>query len=344
EQEMEPIIFKDVVPFYGQSDVRGSSQARNQGIQQDLLHQLKLADAVLDTAVKVRPWPLLQEYHSRIHQMTQSIATGLNSGDETAVHGLLNREMAQTFEALSHAGEDVAQKILTYNRSLDPQSGMVYQKRREYEQSVSLLNQSLSNYLGAEDSLAQQTFPHYFEKRQTDGVDYMMYIGASMTPQNSLSGFHIKNMTLWQIMVACGLAWQTQQIRPKLGVPLDTCHLILVNHSPLSIRFRYDEKRFDVDGAYDVRHEIIKSRLDKALVKGSKERLTQPDQIAVVYSTPAEGQEIHRHMDFLTDLGRIKPQREELTLEDMPDVRGLKALRVTVDIEAMAASESQEVA
>ncbi|MCG8567342.1 MAG: GAF domain-containing protein, partial [Desulfobacterales bacterium] len=61
EQEMEPIIFKDVVPFYGQSDVRGSSQARNQGIQQDLLHQLKLADDVLDTAVKVRPWPLLQE-------------------------------------------------------------------------------------------------------------------------------------------------------------------------------------------------------------------------------------------------------------------------------------------
>ena len=64
----------------------------------------------------------------------------------------------------------------------------------------------------------------------------------------------------------------TEQIKAKLEVPLDTCHLILVNHTPLAIRFRYDEKRFDVDGAYDVRHEIIKSRIDKAVVKGTSER------------------------------------------------------------------------
>ena len=29
-----------------------------------------------------------------------------------------------------------------------------------------------------------------------------------------------------------------------------------VDHQPLSIRFRVDEKRFDVDGAYDIRYEI----------------------------------------------------------------------------------------
>ena len=72
------------------------------------------------------------------------------------------------------------------------------------------------------------------------------------------------------------MAWHTEQIKAELKVPLDTCHLILVNHTPLSIRFRYDEKRFDVDGAYDVRHEIIKSRIDKAVVKGTKRGSSLP--------------------------------------------------------------------
>ncbi len=334
---MAPIIFNDVVPFYGQSDIRGSSHARNRGIQQDLIRQLGQADRVLKSGQLQRPWPLLKEYRSRIHSLSQAIETGITSGHETAVHELLNREMASTFEELSTLGGEMARDIAAYKAALDPATGMVYDKRREYEHSVSQLNQALSNYLEAEDSLTQQTFPHYFEKRQTDGVDYMMYIGASMNRSQTLSGFHIKNMTLWQIMVACGLALETHKVTPRLAIPLETCHLILVNHTPLSIRFRYDEKRFDVDGAYDVRHEIIKSRLDKALVKGTGERLTQPDQVAIVYSTPSEGREIRHHLDFLTQLGRLHPDREKLELEDMPDVRGLKALRVSVNIEALEA-------
>jgi hypothetical protein len=134
-----------------------------------------------------------------------------------------------------------------------------------------------------------------------------------------------------------------KKIKPELKVPLDTCHLILINHTPLSIRFRFDEKRFDVDGAYDVRQEIIKSRLDKALIKGSGERLTQPDRIAVVYSTPAEGKEIRQHMDFLMDKGKLDNDLEMLELDDLPDVRGLKALRVGVNLKAMTSSNIIEM-
>ena len=184
--------------------------------------------------------------------------------------------------------------------------------------------------------MIQQTFPHYFEKRQTDGVDYMMYIGASMMENQQLAKFHIKDLTLWQLMLSCGLALRTEQVKQELKTPLDTCHLILINHTPLSIRFRFDEKRFDVDGAYDVRHEIIKSRLDKALIKGSGERLTQPGRIAVVYSNPSEGEGIQQHINFLISLGKLHDDLEILTLEDMPDVRGLKALRVGVNLKSMA--------
>lgn len=332
--EMEPIIFKDVVPFYGQSDIRGSSQARNKGIQQDLTQQLSLAKTIMEEAAAQRPWPLLREYRFRIDTLMADISKGVTSGDENAVFSLLQHEVADTFTDLAAIGPEVNRAIQAYTRALDPATGMVYHKRRDYEESVSLLNKNLSAFLEQEDGLIQQTFPHYFEKRQTDGVDYMMYIGAAMMKSQTLSGFHIKDMTLWQLMLACGLAWHTELAKPHLKVPLDTCHLILVNHTPLSIRFRYDEKRFDVDGAYDVRHEIIKSRLDKALVKGSGERLTQPGRIAVVYSNPEEGRQIRRHVEFLTSLGKLDPEMEPLELEDMPDVKGLKALRVGVDLAA----------
>ena len=48
-------------------------------------------------------------------------------------------------------------------------------------------------------------------------------------------------------------------------MPLEVAHLILVQHMPMAIRFRFDEKRFDIDGAYNMRYEIVKKRIDKAL-------------------------------------------------------------------------------
>ncbi|HCY86858.1 MAG TPA: hypothetical protein DHV36_17140, partial [Desulfobacteraceae bacterium] len=334
--EMEPIIFKDVVPFYGQSDIRGSSLARNRGIQKDLTQQLTLAMDVMRASEHLRPWPILKEFKHRLKNRMEQISKGVTSNDENAVFQLLTNEIAPTFKDLKHLSPDVAAKIDAYETALDPVAGMVYNKRKDYEDSVFQLNQALSAYLDQEDGKIQESFPHYFEKRQTDGVDYMMYIGASMNESLRLASFHIQDMTLWQLILSCGLAWHTEKVKPKLKVPLDTCHLILVNHTPLSIRFRFDEKRFDVDGAYDVRHEIIKSRLDKALVKGSGERLTQPGRIAVVYSTPKEGREIRQHIDFLTARGKLQNDMEVLELDDLPDVRGLKALRVGVNVAAQA--------
>lgn len=99
----------------------------------------------------------------------------------------------------------------------------------------------------------------------------------------------------------------------------------------MSIRFRPDERRFDVDGAYDIRHEIIKKRIDKAVVQEGKERLTQPGKIAIVYSHRREMHEYLKYVDYLQDEGYLEPTVEQLELEDLQGVSGLRALRVTVD-------------
>jgi hypothetical protein len=124
------------------------------------------------------------------------------------------------------------------------------------------------------------------------------------------------------------------RLRDQLPVPLETTHLILVQHTPLSIRFRFDEKRFDVDGAYDIRYEIVKKRIDKALVAGTDERVTQPGKIAIVYSQPAEAQEYRSYIEYLENLGYLTGDVEECALGELQGVQGLQALRVTVDLDS----------
>ena len=179
----------------------------------------------------------------------------------------------------------------------------------------------------------QAVFAHYFEKHRTDGVDYLIYLGQSLTEDGHFSDLYLKDLHLWQIRLAAGMAWHTDQLQSTLPVHLETAHLILIQNIPTSIRFRYDEKRFDVDGAYDVRYEIIKSRLDKALIKGTGERLTQPGKIAVVYSQPEERDEIERYIDYLSRQKMLTGETERLEIDDLPGVHGLRALRTTVDLE-----------
>jgi len=103
-----------------------------------------------------------------------------------------------------------------------------------------------------------------------------------------------------------------------------------VQHAPMSIRFRFDEKRFDVDGAYDIRYEIVKKRIDKALIKGTTERVTQPGKLAIVYGQAGEAAEYRGYLEYLRHLGYVAGEVEDLELEELQGVHGLRALRVAV--------------
>lgn len=340
--ELEPIVFKDVYPLYAASDIRGSSEERNRAIQADLVKHLNLALELIRLSDEAKPLPLLNVFDHRIQKQLNKIKKGMGSGDETSVVDFLRKEVEPVFSHLRGLGPKVTRAIEAYESAMDPHLGTVYRRRKDFEESVSLLNERISTYLDQEEADAQAIFPHYFEKHKTDGVDYLIYIGDSMVEHGGFSEFYVQNLRLWQIMVACGVAWHTEQLKASLKVPLDTAHLILVQNSPMSIRFRFDEKRFDVDGAYDIRHEIVKSRIDKAVVKGRNERLTQPGKIAVVYSQPQEAREIRRYIDYLQSQGYLTGDLESLDVEELPGVQGLKALRIGINLESNILSERAE--
>jgi len=120
------------------------------------------------------------------------------------------------------------------------------------------------------------------------------------------------------------------RLKDNLPIPLRVASLVLIHSNPITIKFRTEEKRFDVEGAYNVRYEIIKKRIDKAVIKGTTERLTQVGKIAIVYSQESEAKEYLSYLNYLESINYIHPEIEELELQEMQGVSGMKALRVSI--------------
>ena len=333
--ELEPILFPDVYPLYGASDIRDSSDYRNAALQSDLVEQFEMLQNIIELARKQKPLPILDAINHRIRKNMDEIRDNLNSGDEVDKADFIRKEVEPVLDHLLETVPGMRTPIRSYRAALEPTIGVIYHKRKEFENSVSRINEAISAYLDEEEETAQSFFPHYFEKMKTDGVDHTIYIGASMVEDLKFDMLYLKNLRLWQLMVMCGVAWRTEDLKASAAMPLEAAHLILVQDTPLSIRFRPDERRFDVDGAYDMRHEIIKKRIDKAKIKGNSERLTQPGKIAIVYSHGREMREYMKYIEYLQDEDYLEKGIERLDLENLQGVYGLQALRVAVNMEAV---------
>ena len=157
-----------------------------------------------------------------------------------------------------------------------------------------------------------------------------MYIGESILDDEDFDPIYLNNLRLWQLQVMCEMENAHYKLKPELAVPLDVASLILVYNTSLSIRFRMDEKRFDVDGTYNARYEVIKKRIDKSYIKGKTERLTQPGKMVIVYSQKKDELEYLRYVKFLKSKGYFTGKIEIVELEGLQGVAGLKAIRADI--------------
>jgi hypothetical protein len=332
--EMGPIVFEGVYPLYGVSDIRGSSTHRSAAIRADLVQHLRLAQDILRLGYGTRPLPILDELAYHVGKHMAHLETELAAGDELTILDFLHRDVEPLFSHMCGFGTEVEEKIQACSAALDPRMGTLCGDRKAFDESVMLINETLSTYLDAEQEKAQTMFPHYFEKHKSDGVEFGIYIGSSLVERGTFDMLYLHNMRLWQLMVMCGMARQVERLKDRLLAPLEVAHLILVQQTPLAIRFRFDEKRFDIDGAYNMRYEIVKKRIDKARIRNTHERLTQPGSIAIVYSQAKEAVEYREYIEYLQAAGYLTHGIEEVELEDLEGAQGLRALRVTVELQA----------
>jgi len=330
--EMEPIVFEDVYPLHGSCDIRGSSTARNEAVQGDLIEHLTLAGRVLKKASEYQQLPILDELKFYVNKNLRRLRQGILSGDEVSIYDSLRTEVEPLLEYLAQNVPELRPTIAGYWQHIDERLGILYKRRRAFEQSVTRLNDTISDYLDEQELQAQHMFPHYYQRLKTDGVEFNIYVGGSLVQDKPFDLVFLKNLRLWQLLVLVEITRRTHALKAELPVPLDTTQLILIHSQPLSIRFRQDERQFDVDGTYNIRYEIIKKRIDKATVLGTGERLTQPGCIALVYAQTREATEYHDYIDYLQDRNMLEPDVEQLELEELQGVKGLLALRVKVKV------------
>ena len=327
--KLDEIVFKNVYPLFGQSDIKGSSIARNEAIKEDLITQLTLAISVLKDACKTENLPIYNELMYRVSTFLKDVKDDLNAGDEIKILDFLQREIYPVFNHVKEINATLSKKVALYMTSLDKDLNVVYEKRKDYEKSVNLINEKLSKFIDRRQKDAQEMFPHYFERYKTDGVEFNMYIGQSIANKKPFDALYLYNLRLWQLQVMCEMENIAYTLIETMPHNLRVASLILVHSNPMAIKFRMDEKQFDVDGAYNIRYEIIKKRIDKAHIKNTEERITQPGKIAIIYSQDKDALEYIKYINFLqsrNQLGAI----EFLELEDLQGVSGLKALRVAV--------------
>lgn len=327
---IERIVFEDVFPLYGAIDIRSSSTARSQSIQLDILEQLELARKVVRKAQSAMSFPLLQEIEFKIDRHIAAASDILQSEEELSVYDFLQGQVISVFNHLRHTEPAVKHEIEEYFSSLDPQLGMLYKHRKDYENSVSMINDTLARFIDKEQAAAQKVYPHYFERYITDGLEFNIFIGQAISPRKKFDEIYLRNMKMWQLTVIAKAARVTHKLESELSHVLRTTQLILAHSQPLSISFRTEERKFDVDGTYNTRYEIVKKRIDKVRIKDTNERLTQPGKIAIVYSQAKDANEYIEYIEFLQSKGILKPAIEKHDLEELQGVIGLKALRVDV--------------
>ncbi len=324
------IVFEDVYPLYGQIDIKGSSEARNNAIQKDLELQLEAISVILIETLKNEKLPIYEQINYRVQKYLDAIKGQLQVDSEQTILDFIKKEINPLLPYLRSKNQNLEAVIDAYEKSLDIQIQMVYKHRKDYDVSVMQVNKTMAALLDKKQEEAQEMYPHYFERFKTDGVEHNMYIGESITKEVSFNKIYLYNLRLWQLQIMCEMENEYYQLKKELPMALDVASMILVFNASLSVRFRMDEKRFDVDGTYNARYEVVKKRVDKANIKGTNKRITEKGKLVVVYSQRSDELEYIKYINFLQEKNYLDSEIEIVELDDLQGVTGLKALRVNI--------------
>lgn len=328
---LPPIVFEDVYPLYGAVDIRNSTEERNKALQTDLEVHVQI---LRDTMMALQPYKekisIDEEVVKTCKEWVQKIEKKMSPYQAMKAEDFLHREIPNILKQVVAQHEEVMPIVSYYLQAIDENEGITFQQRRELEESMQLINRTVGRILDQFNEELQQQYPCYFEKFRTDGVEYDIYAGQSIAPLVSFHEDYLKKIRRRQLEVMALLTQQTKALLPQMTKTLQTTQLIFVHGSKIDISFRADEKRFDVQGSYNIRYQMAKKRIDKAYIKNTSQRLTQPGMIAIVYSGHSEIEDYLEGISQLQQAGILHPETEKVELEELQGLTGLKALRVKV--------------
>ncbi len=325
----EPIIFNDVYPLYGISDIRGSSHERNRAIQADLLTQFRLALDIAIAVAETLNTSFSRQFQADLEEKIAQLEQGVTVDAEITLLRYLRDNLEIHFDYFRTCGDRVLAAISAYEAAKDSEHECVYAARAVYDRTVQTINLALRETWYRWQKTLQAVTRHYCDIEATDGIDHMIYAGRAIDPQ--FSPFHLRSLRYEQLRAVCDCARTAFRLKAEHATDLDVTHLVLVQDCTVDITHDDNTERlFDVRGTRDTRYEIVKKRIDKAMESNGQERITQPGCLTLVYSTSEEWQEYQEYLRYLQREGWVAEEIEQGTVEPLQGVTGLKFARVRV--------------
>ncbi|HTK19684.1 MAG TPA: hypothetical protein VL442_09240 [Mucilaginibacter sp.] len=329
ETAIESVSFGEVFPLFGSVDIRDSTIQHNQALKNDIKILNKILAGFFKSYKKTAGKdPNIQ---STFKSWKKQLKKQLKSNDENQIKDYIKRVITPGVEELSSLLPALEKPLDKYRNAVNEKEGLAYSNRLALESSLKSINNALTKYYENAQVKLQKIYPCYFEKFRTDGVEYDIYTGHSISPEHRFTATHLKKFRIWQLKSMIDVCHLTKAMLPKLLRPLRTAPLIFVHSGKINLCFRNDERRFDVEGYYNIRYEVIKKRIDKVRIRKTEERLTQPDKIALVYFNDSDVKDFLDYVSVLQKDGALKNDLEHLELEELQGVSGLKAFRVSVN-------------
>ncbi|MGF1523311.1 MAG: GAF domain-containing protein [Leptolyngbyaceae cyanobacterium] len=336
----EPIVFGDVYPLYGISDIRGSSHERNRAIQKDLLEQFHLGLAIVEAVCTATDDnAFATQFQIDLLDYIAQLREGVTVDAEVTLLRYLQKNLEAHFDFFRTCGKEAESAIAAYEAAKDSEQDCVYTARALYDQTIQNINQSLRETWHRWQRTMQAVTRHYCDIEATDGIDHMIYAGHAI--DSHFTDFHLRSLRYEQLRAVCDCARTGFRLKAEHQTELSITHLVLVQDSTVDITHDENTERlFEVRGTRDTRYEIVKKRIDKAVDSKTQERITQPGCLTLVYSTNEEWQEYQEYLRYLQREGWVGSDVEQGSVEPLQGVTGLKFARVQV-LEAEMSSNNE---
>ncbi|MCU0541853.1 MAG: GAF domain-containing protein [Oscillatoriaceae cyanobacterium Prado104] len=325
----ETIVFADVYPLYGISDIRGSSDERNRAIQTDLLEQFQLGLAIVDAVCANQNTHLGQQLRLDLLDYIEHLKQKVTVDMEVRATEYLNEHLEVYFDYFMQCEPQVQAAVEAYREACANEHNCVYGDRTRYDRMLNAIATELQKTWARWQERMQQIIPHYCDIECTDGMDHMIYAGKSI--DSRFSQFHLHSLRYEQLRAICDCGRTVFRLQSDAQINMELAHLVLVQNTTIDIfHSENTERMFDVKGTRDIRYELVKKRIEKAVDKDAQERITQSGMLTVVYSTEDEWEEYQQYLRYLAREGWVDSKIQTGMVESLQGVSGLKFARVRI--------------
>lgn len=180
---LKEISFKKLIPLFGQTDIRSSSEKRIKYMLEDLNHQLLSLQNIFDEIPNGS-----EKMKNKILRLKDSLNNDLKGDTERKIQKYLKNNIHPALREIQEEtlSEKLKHDIHHYFGKISPKSELFYIQRNKLDESITLINRKIADILDEKQTLAQHIFPHFYERFKSDGVEHNLFA-------NSLNGTWVSN-------------------------------------------------------------------------------------------------------------------------------------------------------